>query len=167
MYAEGPGDSIKATTNYQRGRRKLFPLAVILSPTRELASQVRHPLLSFSDSFQFLIASLVDLRWSAQVRLSLACTSLCCLWWCWCRCSNARFRSRLSSSCRYTRSISWLLKTRQDWFQLHQVSYHANVSLIIYHFNCLDSLFLMKLIECWIWVSNLKFAISSKKAICQ
>jgi len=40
MYAEGPGDSIKATTNYQRGRRKLFPLAVILSPTRELASQI-------------------------------------------------------------------------------------------------------------------------------
>jgi len=40
LYAEGPGESHKATTSYQRGRRKLFPLAVILSPTRELASQI-------------------------------------------------------------------------------------------------------------------------------
>lgn len=40
LYAEGPGESLKATTSYQRGRRKLFPLAVILSPTRELASQI-------------------------------------------------------------------------------------------------------------------------------
>ena len=40
LYAEGPGESHKATTTHQRGRRKLYPLALVLSPTRELASQI-------------------------------------------------------------------------------------------------------------------------------
>jgi len=40
LYLEGPGESRKATQSFQRGRKKLFPLAVILSPTRELASQI-------------------------------------------------------------------------------------------------------------------------------
>nr|XP_002131481.1 ATP-dependent RNA helicase DDX3Y isoform X1 [Ciona intestinalis] len=40
LYTKGPGESLKATTSHQRGRRKLFPLALVLSPTRELASQI-------------------------------------------------------------------------------------------------------------------------------
>ena len=38
----GPGDAEKASKygGNQRGRKKLHPLALILSPTRELASQI-------------------------------------------------------------------------------------------------------------------------------
>lgn len=40
IYKKGPGESQNATLNQRSGRRKLYPLALILSPTRELASQI-------------------------------------------------------------------------------------------------------------------------------
>ena len=45
IFKSGPGESLQATKNHQsggygRGRKKLFPLGLILSPTRELTSQI-------------------------------------------------------------------------------------------------------------------------------
>ena len=42
IFHEGPGEAEKASKygGYQRGRKKLHPIALILSPTRELASQI-------------------------------------------------------------------------------------------------------------------------------
>jgi len=45
IFKSGPGESLNATKNhssggYGRGRKKLYPLGLVLSPTRELASQI-------------------------------------------------------------------------------------------------------------------------------
>ncbi|CAG5113770.1 Oidioi.mRNA.OKI2018_I69.chr2.g7860.t1.cds [Oikopleura dioica] len=40
IFHSGPGDSVKQNNSGYRGRRKLYPLALVLSPTRELASQI-------------------------------------------------------------------------------------------------------------------------------
>ncbi|CAH8468289.1 unnamed protein product [Schistosoma rodhaini] len=51
MIKQGPGDSISATIN--NNRRKQFPVALILAPTRELASQI------FDDARKFSYRSLI------------------------------------------------------------------------------------------------------------
>merc|ERR1712131_464377 len=45
IFKSGPGESLNATKNhssggYGRGRKKLYPLGLVLSPTRELASKI-------------------------------------------------------------------------------------------------------------------------------
>mgnify|MGYP003730056933 CR=1 FL=1 len=42
IFHSGPGEAEKASKygGYQRGKKKLHPLGLILSPTRELASQI-------------------------------------------------------------------------------------------------------------------------------
>ncbi|KAL7060004.1 hypothetical protein AAHC03_09215 [Spirometra sp. Aus1] len=46
MYLNGPGNSI--TASYETNRRKQFPVALILAPTRELASQIHEEARKFS-----------------------------------------------------------------------------------------------------------------------
>ncbi|VDN12835.1 unnamed protein product, partial [Dibothriocephalus latus] len=46
MYINGPGHSI--TASYETNRRKQFPVALILAPTRELASQIHEEARKFS-----------------------------------------------------------------------------------------------------------------------
>ena len=40
LYESGPGDQSHVPAGRQYGRRKMFPMALILAPTRELASQI-------------------------------------------------------------------------------------------------------------------------------
>ena len=40
IFHSGPGESANQNSSGYRGRRKIYPLALVLSPTRELASQI-------------------------------------------------------------------------------------------------------------------------------
>jgi hypothetical protein len=94
LLGDGPG-AAGGGASQAYGRRKQFPLALVLAPTRELATQVgtcNHTWYWRSLTNEYVC---LDLRGGSQVRVSLASAPLCRLRRSQCGRPNARLGSRL------------------------------------------------------------------------
>ena len=90
---------------------------------------------------------------------------MCYLWWCWCFCTNERSWSRVPSVGSNTWSfgrLPWPWKDR-TWLLQVSLSRWSWQVIIVYYFCCQ---YLWCFIECWTWVSSLKFVELLKKTLC-